>query len=650
MTAPAMVYTDGVRALRSSMAAIAQDVFQPPPRLSVSEWADENRRLPSTGAIPGRFRTDRLPYMRRIQDVLGDNTTQEVYFAKSSQVAGSTVGENFIGYLIDLSPCAILMVWPTESKLKKWSKKRLDPMLQDTASLRAKFPRSGRREAGDTIAYKDFPGGWLNAITAKSTTELKSDTARVAIAEEVDEWEYDLDAQGDPLDLLLVRLRTFFNRKLYVPSTPTIAGASKIWSLLEQSTWEEFWVPCPHCHEMQVLRWRDESADGVEVGQYRFVFERDEHGEVIDGSTQYVCEHCACTIDESHKQSMLERGEWRARNPNRKAVGFHIWTAYSPLVKWDEIAREFLKSRHLASKLKVFVNTWLGLPFKDDVESIGSNTLSARAVKYPKRGDELLLPHGVGVLTCSIDVQGGHGGWLDLLLWGWGAGEKSWVYRWEQLEGDPGHEAVWIRAREMLLDSYPHESGARLRVSATCVDAGYQTDKAWNFARKLARYKVIATVGRDGRGRKLIEAPDLTRLRRTTSRKKPMHIIGVDSGKDLLSSRLRLKEPELPGYITIPDNIDPMFYEQITAEELRTEYRKGRPLRVWHLPDGKRNEALDGAVMNMAALHYLGAKVINSLGALAQAVSKTRGGGEGAAVANGSGRPRGRRQISGGIE
>jgi phage terminase large subunit GpA-like protein len=212
----------------------------------------------------------------RIQDVLGDTTTKEVYFAKSSQVAGSTVGENFIGYLMDRAPCAILMVWPTESKLKKWSLKRLDPMLMDTPVLKAKFPRTGRREPGDSIAYKDFPGGWLNAITAKSTTELKSDTARVAIAEEVDEWEYDLDAQGDPLDLLLVRLRTFFNRKLYVPSTPTIAGQSKIWTLLEESTWEEFWVPCPHCKEKQVLRWRDESPDGVEVGQYRFIFDRDE--------------------------------------------------------------------------------------------------------------------------------------------------------------------------------------------------------------------------------------------------------------------------------------------------------------------------------------------------------------------------------------
>jgi phage terminase large subunit GpA-like protein len=80
---------DGLRTLRKLVAAAAVDVFQPTPKLTVSEWADANRLLPSTSAEPGRFRTDRIPYLRRIQDALGDETIGAVVFAKSAQVAGS---------------------------------------------------------------------------------------------------------------------------------------------------------------------------------------------------------------------------------------------------------------------------------------------------------------------------------------------------------------------------------------------------------------------------------------------------------------------------------------------------------------------------------------------------------------------------------
>jgi len=37
----------------------------PPPKESISQWADKYRVLPSKGsAEPGRWRTDRTPYLR----------------------------------------------------------------------------------------------------------------------------------------------------------------------------------------------------------------------------------------------------------------------------------------------------------------------------------------------------------------------------------------------------------------------------------------------------------------------------------------------------------------------------------------------------------------------------------------------------------
>jgi phage terminase large subunit GpA-like protein len=631
---------DGLRAFRHLVAAAAIEVFQPLPRVTVSKWADDNRILPSYSPAPGRFRTSRLPYMKRIQDVLGDESINEVVFAKSSQIAGSTIGENFCGYLMDQAPCAILMVWPTEEKLKKWSLKRLDPMLEETPCLAAKFKRSGRRDPGDSIAYKEFPGGWLNAITARSTTALKSDTARVAICEEPDEWEGDLNDQGDPLDLLLVRIRNFWNRKLYINGTPTVAGFSRIWKLLEQTTWEEFWVPCPHCQEGQVLKWRDEDDEGNETGDYRFVFERDDHGEVIAGSTKYVCAHCGCEIEEQHKEWMLAEGAkrfgidgWVPRFPGRRAVGFHCWTAYSVLSSWDEIARAFLKAKDTEIGLKSFVNTWLGRPFRAKTDSISAHFLSQRAIEYPvggPDGTESLVPRGVGLLSCGVDVQRS---WLDLSVWGWGALERAWVLSWIQIHGDPELDQVWRELDEILMRPWLHEDGATMRVAVTCIDAGYNTERIWRFCAGRSRFNVIATVGRDGRGRKLIEAPDPARLKKVRSKKRPMHIVGVDSGKDMLAARLRITDPAAAKYIHFNTKLDPVFYDQLTAEELTTVAPKnGRPTRKWVLPSDRRNETLDEAILNMAGLAYLGMPVINQLGVMAERISE-----QGRAIA--AGRP-----------
>ena len=48
-----------------------RDGLTPDPSLTVSEWADRHRLLsPRASAEPGRYRTDRTPYMRAIVDAL----------------------------------------------------------------------------------------------------------------------------------------------------------------------------------------------------------------------------------------------------------------------------------------------------------------------------------------------------------------------------------------------------------------------------------------------------------------------------------------------------------------------------------------------------------------------------------------------------
>ena len=81
-------------------------------------------------------------------------------------------------------------------------------------------------------------------------------------------------------------------------------------------------------------------------------------------------------------------------------------------------------------------------------------------------------------------------------------------------------------------------------------------------------------------------------------------MVGVDTAKDAIYSRLRIGKLG-PGYIHFPIGgaFDETYFAQLTAETVQTRFKEGRPYRVWVLPPGKANEALDTAVYALAARH-----------------------------------------------
>lgn len=611
----------GAELLREIADDVCGSVFSPPPRLTVSEWADAHRVLPATSAEPGRWRTDRHPALRRPMDVLGDEDAPEVVLCFGAQNGKTSVGENFIAYLMHQAPCGVLSVWPTEKKFTQWSLQKLTPLLTDTPALAPLFPASARRSSSNTMDRKLFPGGFFQALTARSPSDLRAHTARVGIAEEVDEWDVDLADQGDPMELLRARSRTFWNRKLLIVSTPTVEGVSRIWKELGRTTWEEYHLPCPHCNAMQLLRWRDGEDDRDDSGSYRFVWEKDQYGEVIPGSTRYLCIHCGCEIEEGKKGAMLRAGEWIARFPGRRNAGFHLPTLYSPFCSWDEVAHAFTRAAAEPGGLKSFVNLFLALPYRESLERMDPDALASRAEVY---GAE--VPHGVALLTFGADVQGDR---VEVHVWGWGAGEESWLIEVKVFDGDPGQDAVWNEMRAYLRRDFAHASGAKLRIACGAIDAGHQTERVHRFCESVDR--VIPVVGRSGPGIQLLKAP--AKHRRYRSKKRPSYVVGLDTSADDLDSRLRVMRPAdaapstpVRALVHFPDWVESGWYDQLTAERRVTKYRSGVPYRTWApISEGRANEAFDCARYARAALRRLeldSPHLLARLPAMARALSE----------------------------
>lgn len=269
LTAP---LSRGARSLRRDIAASARRILAPPSLRNVWEVADAHRVLSAdAGAVePGKWRTDRVPYLREIMASLTDPDVVRVVLMKSSQVGGTEVANNWILYTILADPSPMLMLYPTDEALKLWSTIKLDAMLRESPEIRGLVvDADGRRDKRNTIRRKLFPGGSLVGLAARSSSQLRSLVSPRAIADEIDEYLPDVNKQGDPLELLERALRTFIRvglAKMLIVSTPTDEETSRIVREHAKTDQREYRLACPHCNHAQPLQWRDE-ANQYQIGR-----------------------------------------------------------------------------------------------------------------------------------------------------------------------------------------------------------------------------------------------------------------------------------------------------------------------------------------------------------------------------------------------
>ena len=206
----------------SDFEEIMREAMAPAPRMTVADWADEYRLLPSTSAEPGPWRTSRVPYMREIMQALSpSHPAQFVTVMKGSQVAGSEAGLNWIGYVINHSPGTMMIVFPGLPEVKRNTKERINPLIEDTPALRDRVANVRSRDAGNSMFRKEFRGGSLIMTGANSAAGLRSTPVRFLFLDEIDAYPVDVGGEGDPVDLAVHRTTTFqHRRKVYRVSTP----------------------------------------------------------------------------------------------------------------------------------------------------------------------------------------------------------------------------------------------------------------------------------------------------------------------------------------------------------------------------------------------------------------------------------------------
>jgi phage terminase large subunit GpA-like protein len=231
--------------------------FKPPPNLKLSEWSDRYRKLsPESSAEAGAWNTSRCEYQREIMDSFNNPNIERIVVMTSSQVGKTEILLNAIGYYIDQDPSPMLVVMPSLSMGQAFSKDRLSAMIRDTEKLKDKVKDARSRDSGNTTMHKKFAGGHISIVGSNSSASLASRPIRCLFMDEVDRFELSAGSEGSPIFLSIARTKTFWNRKIFMCSTPTIKGLSAIESAFEESDKRYYYVPCPECEHKQVLKWK----------------------------------------------------------------------------------------------------------------------------------------------------------------------------------------------------------------------------------------------------------------------------------------------------------------------------------------------------------------------------------------------------------
>jgi len=154
---------------------------------SVDAWANSDRILPDTSPEPGPWSTDRTPYLREIQENLA--ATRMTAVMKSAQVGGTEVALNLLGYVMDADPGPSMIVQPTETLAREWSRKRLTPLIESTPALR-KIWSGSAKDPNNTTTFKSWPGGFIRVAHSGAASQLRSDAVRVLILDEIDAYPF----------------------------------------------------------------------------------------------------------------------------------------------------------------------------------------------------------------------------------------------------------------------------------------------------------------------------------------------------------------------------------------------------------------------------------------------------------------------------
>ncbi|UCX05004.1 phage terminase large subunit family protein [Shewanella glacialimarina] len=597
-----------IKNLKAAVAAGLKSFYRPP-MLTCSEYADTHFYMSSESSYTeGKWES--LPFQIGILNAMGNDQITTLNIMKSARVGYTKMLMANAGYKIEHKKRNVLIYQPTDGIAKKFMKKHVETAIRDMPIWKVLAPWIGKKHKDNTLEDKIFTNGKTLLVRGgTAAANYREHSVDDVIYDELAGFDESIEHEGNATSLGDTRVELSMFPKSIRGSTPKTLGTCQIEKACSESQYQfRFNLPCPHCDELQHLKW------GGKTEPFGIKWQGSD-----PKTAYYVCELCGCCIENNQLHDMEEHPNavWICDKTGVTTTDFisffdkdgddfltpenisiYIWSAYNTLNSWAKLVTEFYKAKGDKEKLQTFVNTKLGQPWdNDNGERIEWEDLGRRREMYPNGN----MPDWVVYLTAGVDTQDDR---YEGRVWGWGAGKESALIDRFILYGDPASQVLLDKVALRLNQSYPRNDGIVLNIGTTCWDSGgHYTDTVYSMSKKLGLFRVVPIRGANMYGKPIANFP-----RKRTNKGVYLTEVGTDNAKELIMAMMRTQpsvDTRTPGAIHLPLNdsiCDDTELQQLTSERKLPTRRDGRIVYRWDA-GGRRNEALDCFVYALAALY-----------------------------------------------
>lgn len=357
----------------------------------------------------------------------------------------------------DCDPGPALFVQPASDEAVLFGETRIKPTLEDSPKLRYLIPNDKRKNY-QTDNYR-LPGMNVHLIGAGSPSKMASKPIRFVFMDEVDKYPEDFTREGDPVDLIDQRTKTYGDRrKVVITSTPTHERGT-ITTEFYNGDQRRFYVTCDSCRSSHVLAFEN------------IKFEHEGLTPCEAASTaRYVCPSCGKKFNTREKDSVLvAHGEWRptAKPKIKGCASFHIESIAAPWVTLQSIVEKWLVAKRGGkTKLRAFINSELAQPWIEADEKIHASLVRAREAEYAEGESFPYADDGDRQRFAGVDVQKSE---LVLIVREYARGGASGLVYKTKIQGSSAEQ--FMRLDKEL---------ERFNVFLCAIDARYRTDDVYN--------------------------------------------------------------------------------------------------------------------------------------------------------------------------
>ena len=529
-------------------------------RLGIVEWAEEKIVLPSWEPRPGPLRLE--TYQKGILSEYQNPLTRQISLMMCTQSGKTLMTQVIIGFAIENDPQPMMWVGASKEDVKKFIQGKLEPLVDSAESVRELVATPRGKKGRFNSLNIDFVGGSLTFGHAGSPRSLRSTTARLVVADEVDMYEGSVDS-SNPLGAIRQRLQEYgADGKLIVLSTPTIKGESLIEAENDKGDGRQFNIDCPHCS----------TKHPVEIEHIY--------------NEKLWCPSCASNITEYEREECLHNGIWVPTRLYTDHASFHL----SRLSVARTSIKEIIRQQGIEDEKSFTVNI-LALPYElIELKALDPDELMNIFSTQPFER--------IDAVTVGVDVQQNR---LEYQVQYWSGDSIAYIQTHATIPKDKNDVdlTAWWTIEEVLGDTMPDKVYIDKSYDPTYVDKGLEGPlKPWVDADIVAPIRGDSTstssFGKD--------------MNRPAARGHT--IVSVDEAKLIIRLMIDTNKLNVNRYDT-PDDI----LDQIASESLQNVVsRNGKTMKRWVKKTSHiRNEALDCMVYGLAARRSLGLEYTREL-------------------------------------